>query len=180
MLNAQTAAMLYTGIFSCVENVSRAADSSGETIMRPSETPCLFTAGCFAGFHSKLAVHNKRLSLAGQASLFLTLKEFLMNTKEKIAVMQAYEDGATVQLLMYGSKWRDLLAPAVPLWDWHNNSYRIKPEPKFAYVNVYSYANAKATDSASYPTAERAKEAAAGNPCGLYHAIAMPVELKEE
>ena len=102
-----------------------------------------------------------------------------MNTKEKIAVMQAFVEGKEIQVsTRHSTEWKRLTW--VPEWDWTSYDYRIKPEPKFAYVNVYSYANAKATDSASYPTAERAKEAAAGNPCGLYHAIAMPVELKEK
>ena len=107
-----------------------------------------------------------------------------MNTKEKIAVMQAYEDGATVQLLTYDSKWIDLLAPAVPLWDWHNNSYRIKPEPKFVYINVYlskRAAEGRTPTSNCYIHRETAEGNAARNSdIYRYHAIALPVELKEE
>ena len=100
-----------------------------------------------------------------------------MNTKEKIAVMQAFVEGKEIQTTThYSTEWKELTW--VPEWDWTSYNYRVKPEPKFAYVNVYSYANAKATDSASYPTAE--SSAARNSDIYHYHAVALPVELKEE
>ena len=99
-----------------------------------------------------------------------------MNTKEKIAVMQAFVEGKEIQVsTRHSTEWKRLAW--VPEWDWTGYNYRIKPEPKFVYINVYSHNGFML--SSTFCTAERAKEAAAGNPCGLYHAIALPVELKE-
>lgn len=49
-----------------------------------------------------------------------------MTTKEKIAIMQAYEDGKAIQYLYYGV-WTDI---DVPCWNWAKCQYRVKPEPK--------------------------------------------------
>lgn len=49
-----------------------------------------------------------------------------MTTKEKIAVMQAYEDGKTIQFYSYG-EWEDI---DVPAWNWASVDYRVKPESK--------------------------------------------------
>lgn len=62
-------------------------------------------------------------------------------TKEKIAVMQAYEDGKTIQFRHRTSdpaaKWHDILRPIIPDWAWPRTDYRVKPEPKVIYVNFY-------------------------------------------
>lgn len=47
-------------------------------------------------------------------------------TKEKIAVMQAYEDGKTIQQDYHG-EWVDI---DVPEWNWATSDYRVMPEPK--------------------------------------------------
>lgn len=52
-----------------------------------------------------------------------------MTTKEKIAVMQAYEDGKTIQLFSKQTmQWVDI--EKEPVWSWIANTYRVKPEPK--------------------------------------------------
>ena len=52
-----------------------------------------------------------------------------MNTKEKIAVMQAHLGGNTVQAARIGEgDWRPV--PVEPIWDFASYSYRIKPEPR--------------------------------------------------
>ncbi len=55
-------------------------------------------------------------------------------TQEKIAIMQAYVDGKTIQYdnntgHMYG--WTDLKTPN---WNWDLCDYRIKPEPRKIYM----------------------------------------------
>lgn len=50
-----------------------------------------------------------------------------MTTKEKIAVMQAYIDGKTIE---YRDKKEDDVwcVTHEPLWDWDTNYYRVKPD----------------------------------------------------
>lgn len=51
-----------------------------------------------------------------------------MTTKEKIAVMQAYEDGKKIQVATNGEEdWEDFNF-GEPMWDWECCDYRIKPE----------------------------------------------------
>ena len=55
-----------------------------------------------------------------------------MDLKEKIAVMQHFEQGGSVQccraVAIYGNTWQDTTCPS---WDWDNWIYRIKPkEPR--------------------------------------------------
>lgn len=48
-------------------------------------------------------------------------------TKERIAVMQAYVDGKQIQLQLPDGKWGEIPNP-----DWCTNAnYRVKPEPKY-------------------------------------------------
>lgn len=56
-----------------------------------------------------------------------------MNTKEKIEVMQAWEDGKTVQAY-WDKQWQDLDSKQEPIWNWGDNIFRIKPEPKEIWV----------------------------------------------
>lgn len=57
----------------------------------------------------------------------------MSTTKEKIAVMQAFEDGKEVEL--EGSiQW---LPANNPNWNWAETNYRVKPEPMVLYVNIY-------------------------------------------
>lgn len=48
-------------------------------------------------------------------------------TKERIAVMQAYVDGKQIQWECSDDKWVDVSDPS---WSIHNN-FRVKPEPKY-------------------------------------------------
>ncbi len=58
-----------------------------------------------------------------------------MNTKEKIKVMQAFEDGEAVE---YQSKGNAMWSMATsPNWDWAGYVFRIKPKKK---VRKYLYA----------------------------------------
>lgn len=56
----------------------------------------------------------------------------MKTTKEKIAVMLAYIDGKQIQFRRAESeeKWEDLSFTRDPTWNWKNNDYRVKPEPK--------------------------------------------------
>ena len=57
-----------------------------------------------------------------------------MNTKEMIAVMQAYEDGKQIE----GKLWHDpdWYNVEKPLWDWDSFVYRIKPTKKPVDLSV--------------------------------------------
>ena len=48
-------------------------------------------------------------------------------TKERIAVMQAYVDGKQIQGMCSDGKWVDVPEPSWSI----NGNYRIKPEPKY-------------------------------------------------
>lgn len=50
----------------------------------------------------------------------------MKTTAEKIAVMQAHEDGKKVQMLLAGG-WSTIDGP---VWNWEARDYRIKPEPR--------------------------------------------------
>ena len=50
-----------------------------------------------------------------------------MTTQEKIAVMQAWCDGKTIQAKSSDGEWVDCITPS---WYWAICEYRIKPEPK--------------------------------------------------
>ena len=54
-----------------------------------------------------------------------------MNTKEMIEVMQAYEDGKTIQVRDKEGLINDWSVRKSPCWDWSKNNYRIKPTPTY-------------------------------------------------
>lgn len=63
-----------------------------------------------------------------------------MNTKEKIAVMQAWVDGKDIQCRPNGlNLWDEV--DAEPRWDWTRCEWRIKPEPRewIGYVGCDGY-----------------------------------------
>jgi len=65
-----------------------------------------------------------------------------MNTKEKIAVMQAAVDGKVVQCRLQSCDldpppWRTGVDSEVN-WNWGLFEYRIKPEPMEIYINIYA------------------------------------------
>ena len=51
-----------------------------------------------------------------------------MTTKEMIEVMQAYEEGKTVEALI-NDRW---IVAEHPSWNWNNYEYRIAPPDKFS------------------------------------------------
>ena len=59
-----------------------------------------------------------------------------MTTKEKIEVMQAFEDGKTIQIISENKKnWNNAMEfnrdnQKEPDWNWANFQYRVKPEWK--------------------------------------------------
>jgi len=61
-----------------------------------------------------------------------------MNTKEKIEVMQAFEDGRAIfeRPLCHGGVWKRCEYPS---WNWGNHEYKVKEEPREIWVNVYDY-----------------------------------------
>lgn len=63
-----------------------------------------------------------------------------MNTKEKIEVMQAWEDGKPIQYkTSIRDMWNDWEYSYEPNWNWEECKYRIKPGPKEIWVNEFSY-----------------------------------------
>lgn len=71
-----------------------------------------------------------------------------MNTKEKIEVMQGYEDGKPVECnLLKRGVWTVIeempIGEEGPIWDWYQNYYRIKPEPREFWLNIYEHHTAR-------------------------------------
>lgn len=63
-----------------------------------------------------------------------------MSTREKIAIMRHYENGGEIEVRVARfTKDAIWISASGPTWNWYNNSYRIKPEPKMikGWVNVY-------------------------------------------
>jgi len=60
----------------------------------------------------------------------------MSTTKEKIEIMQAFEDGKTVECRGESSGIWGKVAVPNPLWNWPDCEYRIKPEPIECWVNV--------------------------------------------
>ena len=62
-----------------------------------------------------------------------------MTTKEKIAVMLAFEEGKTIE---YNYRWSSLASKwdkvDDPIWDWNACNYRVKPEPREFYMLQYT------------------------------------------
>ena len=63
-----------------------------------------------------------------------------MTVKEMIAVMQAFEEGKTIEYAAKSVTSADKWRPAsTPVWDWSVRIYRVKPEPKEFYTVAYAY-----------------------------------------
>lgn len=58
----------------------------------------------------------------------------MTTTAEKIAVMQAFEDGKEIEHSANGVFWGQ---SQTPTWNWEALHYRIKPEPLAAWANLY-------------------------------------------
>ena len=60
-----------------------------------------------------------------------------MNTKEKIEVMQAFLDGAALEIKYENGEWYPWTLGDEPQWSWDTNEFRVKPMPMVVWVNVY-------------------------------------------
>jgi len=54
-------------------------------------------------------------------------------TREAIKVMQAYVDGAEIEMKL-SSGW---IQATTPFWDWSNTEWRIKKTPRTFWVDLY-------------------------------------------
>ena len=60
-----------------------------------------------------------------------------MNTKEKIKVMQAYENDKIIQIYVNDNvKWVDWVEKNEPKWNWDYYEYRIKPEELYRPFHI--------------------------------------------
>ena len=57
-----------------------------------------------------------------------------MTDQEKIAVMQAYIDGARIECQFGKEAWQDI---EPPLWNWGLAEYRVLKKPLEVFINVY-------------------------------------------
>jgi hypothetical protein len=60
-----------------------------------------------------------------------------MNTKEKIAVMQAFDEGRAIEhcrVVIGPQLWLDCYEPT---WDWQTFEYRVKRQPKTVTVEYW-------------------------------------------
>ena len=61
-------------------------------------------------------------------------------TKKAIEVMQAYVDGAEIEVKYSGfSKWRKFIDDVEPLFNWDSAEYRIKPKAREFWVSAFRY-----------------------------------------
>lgn len=59
----------------------------------------------------------------------------MKTVQEQIAVMLAWISGKPIEIKKYDDTfWSKVLEPA---WNWADYDYRVKPEPKVIYVNLY-------------------------------------------
>ena len=56
-------------------------------------------------------------------------------TRKAIEVMQAWIDGEEIEWYSSVSGWTRV--NTVPLWEWYEHKYRIKPKPRSIWVNEY-------------------------------------------
>jgi len=57
----------------------------------------------------------------------------------RIHVMQAWLDGKQIQIenYSYAAGWRDVIEDEIPKFNFGVNEFRVKPEKKVAYMNIY-------------------------------------------
>jgi len=65
----------------------------------------------------------------------------MKTTAEKIAVMQAYEDGKRVMCQSDIGPAFGLDLDTNPGWNWDKNDYWVKPDPAEVWVNMYRSSN---------------------------------------
>lgn len=79
--------------------------------------------------------------------------------KQKIEIMQACEDGKTIQFCdrssPFGLKWVN--APINPVFNWGEADYKIRSEPEIIYMNIYE--NRSDNFGNAFSTSEEASRA---------------------
>ena len=63
--------------------------------------------------------------------------------EEKIAVMQAFADGKTIEYSIKSDKLEDWIITESPFWDWLRIDYRVKEEPKQPEYVPFSFEDAE-------------------------------------
>ena len=110
--------------------------------------------------------------------------------QEKIAVMQAFAEGKTIEYSIISDKLEDWIITESPFWDWIRIDYRVKEEPKQpeyipftfedaefligkpvkhkkdSWVEVITYCNENETSSCMYEDLLRDYTFLDGSPCG--------------
>lgn len=109
----------------------------------------------------------------------------MKTTQEKIAIMQAYEDGKKIEICGKTEKvWHNAILPD---WNWAVCDYRIKQEPEYvpftfedaefligkpvkhkkdSWVEIITYCNKNETSSCMYEDLLRDYTFLDGSPCG--------------
>lgn len=65
----------------------------------------------------------------------------MKTTEEMISIMQAYVDGKEIEINSWdGNGWND---EPEPEWNWSNNDYRVKKEPKQTEYVPFSFEDAE-------------------------------------
>lgn len=77
--------------------------------------------------------------------------------KTLLPIITAFSEGKTIQVRLHDGPWHDILSADVR-FDSPAESYRIKPEPREFWLNIYG-----GIDSYGYPTREDADACAARN-----------------
>ena len=65
----------------------------------------------------------------------LLMGNIMKTLKEKIEIMQAALDGEEIEV--YSTIGNDWVKTNVPVWNWDNYDYRIKPKPLERWINLY-------------------------------------------
>src|SRR5579872_84358 len=106
-----------------------------------------------------------------------------MNTKDKIAVMQAYLDGKEIEFKTPDDPdWRK--HEIEPQWDWSNNDYRIKPKfgpPKELSLQFDAHGNISHESSSGYKyvlVEEEKWENWYGGPCPVSGDIRVRIKCR--
>ena len=103
----------------------------------------------------------------------------MSTTKEKITVIQHFENGGEVEIGS-GNKWTSIPDPS---WDWMNAEYRIKEKPKT--VTLYYYLITKGSpslhhsDRGSVVIKTHMKNFSLGNPTGHELIKTETIEVQE-
>ena len=81
----------------------------------------------------------------------------LIRTKSKIEIMNAFTQGKDIECRPHktDNRWSEASSPT---WDFNSFEYRIKPNPRIIYVNIYDNGY-----GAVYDTAAKALDGLSGN-----------------